>query len=165
MQLLVTWDRGISGIKSYRHNPTVVYINNSAIVSFNRDNFPQLSISIGVLSGTLPIPLFYLTRYQPNIQTAANSLGIFFKGGKRRRMLFVASRCFKTCNCLRRCRSSMAAMPADKGEKCQGAIEMTGKTCEIISGNIYRRYIAPCIQFPYIDLTQASYCPIPLIGR
>ena len=45
------------------------------------------------------------------------------------------------------------------------SIEMTGKTCEIISGNIYRRYIAPCIQFPYIDLTQASYCPIPLIGR
>ena len=31
---------------------------------------------------------------------------------------------------------------------------------EIIAEKIYRRYIAPGTQFPYIDLVQASYCPV-----
>jgi len=31
---------------------------------------------------------------------------------------------------------------------------------EIIAEKIYRRYIAPGTQFPYINLVQASYCPV-----
>ncbi len=30
---------------------------------------------------------------------------------------------------------------------------------------IYRRYIAPGTQFPYIDLVKASDCPVSLVGR
>ncbi len=58
----------------------------------------------------------------------------------------------------------MSGMVKDMYFSPNGSITISG--CFFIewSDKIYSRYIAPCTQFPYIDLVQASYFPVPLIG-